>query len=249
MNIIRLHMELVDEFNNLDECAGINYGTTITRDILVPADIQLWALHYVIQAAFGWQNSHLHNFELTEERFREITDDRCGKWVTLVGGLLRVPEGIETDQCHFWADDYESGSIKTWLRKKYTGPYESHDAAEAGHYIKAAMNHLLSQVQGKYKVQYRQREDGSVYPADCIKLGKEEKQLNFSWGDREPIVDTKIVAWQDLPVCFLYCFFETSYPTPYSPGPPQDRERDWGTLLPALRRRGKKSGFGPTTSG
>ena len=92
MNIIRLHMELVDEFNELDKCAGIKYGTTISRDILVPSDIQLWALHYVIQAAFGWQNSHLHNFELTEERFREITEGKCGKWATLVGELLRVQE-------------------------------------------------------------------------------------------------------------------------------------------------------------
>ena len=211
MNIIRLHLELVDEFNELDKCAGIKYGSTITREILVPSDIQLWALHYAIQAAFGWQNSHLHNFELTEERFRELTEDKCGKWATLVGSLLRVPEGIETDECHFWADDYESGSIKTWLRKKYTGPYESQDAAEAGHYMKAAINYLLPQVEGMYKVQYRQCDDGSVYPADCIKMDKEEKQLNFSWGDTEPIVETKTMPWSELPVCFLHCFFETGY--------------------------------------
>ena len=211
-NIMRLHMELMDEFNELDENAGILYGKTISRDILVPADIQLWALHYAIQAAFGWQNSHLHNFEFTEEHLREITDDRCGNWVALVGKLLRAPEGLETDECHFWADDYESGSIKTWLRKKYTGPYESQDAAEAGHFISAAMGKLLPQVQGMYKVRYRRREDGIIYPADLIRTGKgEEQQLNFSWGDREPIVETKIMPWEELPICFLHCFFETSY--------------------------------------
>ena len=211
MNNIRLHMELLDEFNELDKCAGIKYGTTISRDILVPSDIQLWALHYVIQAAFGWQNSHLHNFELTEERFREITEGKCGKWATLVGELLRVPEGIETDECHFWADNYENGSFKTWLRKKYTGPYESQDAGEAEHYMKAAMKHLLPQVEGMYKVQFRQRDDGSFYPADCIRMGKEEQQLNFSWGDTEPIVETKIMPWSELPVDFLHCFFDMGY--------------------------------------
>ena len=211
MDVIRLHMELLDGFNVLDAYAGIRFGTTISRDILVPADIQLWALHYVIQAAFGWQNSHLHNFELTEERFREITEDKCGNWATLVGKLIRVPEGIEADKCHFWADDYENGSIKTWLRKKYTGPYESQDAGETDHYMRTALNHLLSQVEGMYKVQYRRKQDGSVYPADCIKMGKEEKQISFTWRNTDPIVEAKIVAWSEVPVCFLYCFFEVGY--------------------------------------
>jgi len=34
----------------------------IWRDILVPSDLTLDALHYVIQATMGWENSHLHQF-------------------------------------------------------------------------------------------------------------------------------------------------------------------------------------------
>ena len=41
----------------------------ITRQILVPADITLHALHYVIQRAFGWQNSHLHQYTLARRSF------------------------------------------------------------------------------------------------------------------------------------------------------------------------------------
>lgn len=35
---------------------------TIWRDILVPSDLTLDRLHYVIQAAMGWENTHLHQF-------------------------------------------------------------------------------------------------------------------------------------------------------------------------------------------
>lgn len=36
----------------------------ISRDIIVPKDIPLYALHYTIQRAFGWENSHRHVFKL-----------------------------------------------------------------------------------------------------------------------------------------------------------------------------------------
>lgn len=39
----------------------------------------------------------------------------------LVGILFQPPGECEHDI--FWDDDYQSGSIKTWLKKKYTGPY------------------------------------------------------------------------------------------------------------------------------
>jgi Plasmid pRiA4b ORF-3-like protein len=41
----------------------------IWRRVLVPAAISLADLHQIIQCAMGWQDSHLHLFEVGEERF------------------------------------------------------------------------------------------------------------------------------------------------------------------------------------
>ena len=38
----------------------------IWRRLLVPSDIALDKLHYILQAAFDWTNSHLHQFIVTE---------------------------------------------------------------------------------------------------------------------------------------------------------------------------------------
>lgn len=142
---IRLHLELVrkDDYLGLSEDAAVEYrrkeaeetsrvlktygevkyGDTISRDIIVPGDMPLWALNYVIQKCFGWQNSHLHQFELPEEQFQKVTNGDLGCFIDLVGVAFRSPWMEEAEE--FWSDDYEDGSFKTWLRKKYTGPYDS----------------------------------------------------------------------------------------------------------------------------
>ena len=101
----------------------VKYGSTISRDILVPGDMPLYALHYVIQRLFGWQNSHMHRFCLPLKRFLGVTGNAAGNWSKLVGVLFRSPWMDEEDQ--FWADDYVSGSFLKWIRKKYTGPFVS----------------------------------------------------------------------------------------------------------------------------
>lgn len=35
----------------------------VSRQLLVPAKIDLYRLHYYIQLAMGWTNSHLHMFK------------------------------------------------------------------------------------------------------------------------------------------------------------------------------------------
>ena len=67
--IYKLHLELNTEGAEMDVLK--KYGkvkTGISRDVLVPSNITLHALHYVIQRAFGWQNSHLHHFEFQTEK-------------------------------------------------------------------------------------------------------------------------------------------------------------------------------------
>jgi hypothetical protein len=46
-----------------------NIEPAIWRQVRVPAMVSLAALHDVVQIAFGWQNSHLHDFVIGEIRF------------------------------------------------------------------------------------------------------------------------------------------------------------------------------------
>ncbi len=122
-------MEVYSDYRNDDEVevfrkyGKLEHDDCISRDVIVPEDIPLYALHYVIQRAFGWQNSHLHKFELPDERFDILTGHKASMWSRLVGILFRSP--LMDDEDEFWADDYSGGSFKNWLRKKYTGPYMS----------------------------------------------------------------------------------------------------------------------------
>lgn len=124
---VHLHLELKDEFLNdtqkrmLKRYGESSTGESICRDILIPSDMPLHNLHYAIQKLFGWQNSHLRRFHLSNELYQEITGGTVKGWSDLVGILFQAPSEGEEDI--FWDDDYRSGSIKSWLKKKYTGPY------------------------------------------------------------------------------------------------------------------------------
>ncbi len=128
--IYRLRLELNTE--GADTAVLQKYGKAkkgITRDILVPSDITLHALHYVIQRAFGWQNSHLHHFELPEDIFRRLTLNNFGQWSDYCGIYFRFPSEDMEDL--YWDDNYHGDvSIRTWLRRKYTGLYQYHGISE-----------------------------------------------------------------------------------------------------------------------
>lgn len=145
---LSLDMEYVDDsdLEILRKYGKVQNG--ITREILVPADITLHALNYAILRSFGWQNSHLHRFCLPKEVFQKLTggknkvdkfnlveyDGKYKNWVNLCGLYFRYP--TEDFEDIYWDDDYEEGqSIKTWFRKKYTGPYDY--LGEWEHYAKA----------------------------------------------------------------------------------------------------------------
>ena len=94
----------------------------IVREVLIPGDMNLHALHYMIQRMFGWQNSHLHHFSLSQDNFQKITDGRLDKWMDMCGKLFRFSTGNMEDL--YWDDDYKPGiSIKNWLKSKYKAPY------------------------------------------------------------------------------------------------------------------------------
>lgn len=136
LNILKLHLELDMEYVDEKEKELLkkhgHMKNSISRDILVPSDITLHALHYVIQRAFGWQNGHLHNFSLPDHVFEELTDNRFSAWAELAGVYFRFP--TENFEDIYWDDDYEENqSFKSWLKKKYTGPYQYRGFSE--HYL------------------------------------------------------------------------------------------------------------------
>lgn len=94
----------------------------ITREVLIPGDMNLHALHYMIQSLFGWQNSHLHHFSISQDAFAQMTEGRFDKWIELCGKLFRF--GTDDMEDLYWDDDYEPGiSVKSWLKSKYRAPY------------------------------------------------------------------------------------------------------------------------------
>ncbi len=133
--IYKLHLEL--NMDGGDMAVLRKYGKVkdgISRDILVRSDMTLHALHYVIQRAFGWQNSHLHHFELPYDIFERLTDNSFKAWTDYCGLYFRFP-GADMEDL-YWDDDYDGDvSVKTWLRRKYTAPYQYHGFSE--HFMEA----------------------------------------------------------------------------------------------------------------
>ena len=122
-SIMRLYLEL----NTDEQCYPTlwKYGKvkkTISREILVPSDMTLLALHYAIQRAFGWQEWHLHTFEIDNSVLEKLTDNSFMKWRSFCGLYVRYP--LICDE-YFWDEDYKGDiSYKNWLKKQYTGPYK-----------------------------------------------------------------------------------------------------------------------------
>jgi len=134
-DVLRLKFELVAPYHTEDGKYDMNPEEErefldlakaekgISREVLVNGRTNLHAIHYMIQRLFGWQNSHLHNFYLSESDFDMVTDDqKVDEYLKLCGTLFLFP-GADLDD-RFWDDDYMSGtSFKSWLRYKYMYGY------------------------------------------------------------------------------------------------------------------------------
>lgn len=220
MEVFRLHMELYSEWQDdetveiLKKYGKLEHGNCISRDIIVPGDIPLYALHYVMQRAFGWQNSHLRQFELPEDCFKAITDGNASMWTCLVGVLFRSPLMDENDE--FWADDYNGGSFKNWLRKKYTGPYLSQCHGEGILTCKEDMMRL--DMDAEYYVMYAtafNREtlkyEGEEYVAEAFPV-YDHKGNRWPepkpWYSEEVPYRVEVVKFEDMPSEGLKFLFE-----------------------------------------
>ena len=164
LSVIRLHLELFDtidaeDIEALRRFGGVTEGDSISRDIIVPSDLPLYALHFVIQRLFGWNNEHRHIFTIPADRVRDITNDNAAAWSCMVGLVFRSPFMGKADIT--WADDYIGGSVKNWMRKKYTGPYLSRCLGESYVRCQGDMMMLDSECKRKVRIIYRRSEDGS----------------------------------------------------------------------------------------
>ena len=134
-SVYKLHLELVSppyygtgddlDLDDKERAELLRMGKAsdgFSRDVLVSGAMTLHAMHYMIQKLFGWQNSHLHRFELSEDDFEQLTGGKVKGWAELCGSLLKFPDGDFHDAC--WDDDYQEGiSVKSWFRRKYNGGY------------------------------------------------------------------------------------------------------------------------------
>ncbi|MDY0289515.1 MAG: hypothetical protein RBR15_11885 [Sphaerochaeta sp.] len=126
---MHLHLELRE--SQLDQMPAdrakilSKYGAvtkSISRDVVVPSSLALHQLHYLINMAFGWRNSHLHNFQLPEPLFQTLTEGKLLEVAPVFGYYLQFPNTTFSDA--FWDDDYnESKSPRTWMRSKYLKQY------------------------------------------------------------------------------------------------------------------------------
>lgn len=66
----------------------------VWRQVLVPESITLPKLHQVIQAAMGWQNSHLHEFEINGVCYGQPDPE----WYQ-GSGAVKSESGVRLGQC------------------------------------------------------------------------------------------------------------------------------------------------------
>lgn len=192
-DIMLLHIELDEEIPVKDrERCGIEYGKSISRDIIVPLDMPLHNLHYVINQAFGFTNSHLHRFELTNKDYQWVTEGDAENWKNLIGIVFKNP--VRDEDIDFWDDDYEGGSPKIWMRSKYTGPQYRKCYEESYRYIRDEVEKLNAQSRFGGK-QYEVNETLGLY--NILNIYPKEKLLLDKWREEldECLEEADVMIW------------------------------------------------------
>jgi hypothetical protein len=86
----------------------------IWRRLLVPADMTLAHLHYVVQAAMGWHDDHLHEFRIGRRRFgiANLSDSLMGGPACINEEKVRIAEvltrvGSKAEYTYDFGDSWE----------------------------------------------------------------------------------------------------------------------------------------------
>jgi len=127
--------EVIPLINGLssNDCIDLMYlgkaKNGFSRTVIVPSNMTLQSLHYLIQRAFGFLNSGIHYYSLTQNDCNILTEDNFGKWYSLQGSIFRFPNGAPD---RFFDDDYDGKySINTWYKTKYQKPYINKCASDS----------------------------------------------------------------------------------------------------------------------
>ena len=214
MDILRLHIELCNPYrvysvvpvnqstsDILHRYGGVSHGRTVSCDIVIPSDLPLYALHYVLQKTFGWHNEKRHHFFIPWERIKLLCHDNLSMWSCLVGILFRSP--MMSYKNELWLDDYTGGSIKNWLRKKYTGPYLSLNGSE--NLIPCQEQMMQLDMNKEFLVCYEKDEAGKEHPVAIYY--KESNQIP-NMPDGTPYCQVKSAKLEQLNVEEMTQFFK-----------------------------------------
>jgi hypothetical protein len=90
----------------------LNLEPAIWRRVLVPRDITLGKLHYVIQIAMGWDDEHLHEFVIARKRYGPLMPDPIGFGEPLVNEDMVHLNGVAKPKAKFvylydFGDDWQ----------------------------------------------------------------------------------------------------------------------------------------------
>lgn len=204
-DVIRLHLELIDDWSKEDHDVVCKYGglkgRRISRDVVVPADMPLYAMHFMIQRLFGWSNSHPHMFELPLDAVMNMTKDTGEGWKNAVGIVLRSPNMDEMDE--YWTDDYVSGSFANWLRNKYIGPYLSRCVGE--YYVECKETMKSFDLDEEYYVAFYENEGKEWVSRTYPVVNHDGKTVDISEIKLEEW-ETRIekMRFRDMPVLAVY---------------------------------------------
>ncbi len=96
----------------------------IWRRLVVPADMTLDVLHDVMQIAFGWTDSHLHDFQFGDVRFAIVMDEDELFAVEERGAALgaMVRQGSSFVYRYDFGDDWEHEVVVEDITEPNRGP-------------------------------------------------------------------------------------------------------------------------------
>ncbi len=128
--LIRLNVKLagIDQESKeiLQKYGNVKRGITISRDIIVPKEMPLRSLHYVLQRVFGFQDSHEHMFQIFISTIQKLTGDKMENLLNLRGVIIHQ----ETEEEDFFTLDipmFTGGNFNKWMKMQYTAPYSYED--------------------------------------------------------------------------------------------------------------------------